>query len=238
MLNFFNNNDLSKSLPYWAKKVWTLIDENPELKSKIDQAGILNGNQIIAEYLENQEWGLAYQHLSYLIRETGIYLTPEEIGKVSQIAPKLGVEIPDLQSPSPIEIEEFYRILDLFHATQRKVVKNLTEIWGMESPMTNTQWISWNHKQYEKDQFKNEQGIKIYAHGFGLSYQDAEIYIDFDFGEHGEINGFDVHRLWDFIEENKINTLFRHVHQIEKVLSFEMAHEKLIFSGYINYYKK
>ncbi len=104
--------------------------------------------------------------------------------------------------------------------------------------MTRDKWIGWSQDQYDKDKFKNNQGFKIFPHGFGLSYQDLEFIIDFDLGEYGETNGFDVNRLWFFIEKNNIKTIFKHEHQIEKVVAFETSQNNLTFSGYINYYKK
>jgi len=238
MFKFLKYNSKRKPIESWLNKVWTLIDKNEELKSRIDKSGILDGHEIISDFLKNNEFGLAYEHLIYMIQESGIHLTNDEYNEISEFSLKIGLEKPELTSPTFIEVEEFYRILELFNLTQKKAVNKLTEIWGMESPMKRNEWIVWTQNQCDKDKFQNDEGIKIFPHGFGLSYQDSENYIDFDFGEHGEIFGFDVNRIWFFIETNKMKTLFTDENQIKKIVDNQTAEGKLEFSGYINYYRK
>jgi len=238
MLNLFKRDNQAKKIQQWSERVSTLINNNDELKNKIDQVGVLDGERAINEFIEENEIGLAYEHLIYMILESGIYLTEEQMNDISELALKLGLATPHLLKPSVIENDEFYNILELFNNTQKKVINNLKTLWGMETPMTGDDWIVWSQNQYEKDRFINEQNIKIFPHGFGLSYQDEDVCIDFDFGEHGEFNGFDVSRLWFFLEINKIKSVFTNEKQITKVVDFELTFGALEFSGYINYYKK
>lgn len=238
MFNLFKRNNPAKKIQQWAESISVLINYNEELKVKIDQVGILDGQTIIKEFIENNELGLAYEHLIYMISESGIYLTEEQTDDISQLAGKIGLSKPALFKPSVIEIDEFYNLLGLFNMAQKKVINNLKDLWGMTIPMTNNHWIDWSQDQYKKDEFKNEQNIKIFPHGFGLSYRDEKLFIDFDFGDDGESTGFDVNRLWLFIETNKIKTLFTNNKQIKKVVGFEVESGALEFSGYINYYKR
>ncbi len=60
----------------------------------------------------------------------------------------------DTTSPTLIELQEFYRILDLFNTTQQKVVDCLVELWGMPTPINRNQWIVWSQNQYVLDNFK------------------------------------------------------------------------------------
>ena len=230
--------DTNKKIQQLSEQISALINNNEELKAKIDQVGILDGLITIHEFIEHNELGPAYKHLIYMISEPGIYLTEEQIDEISQLAKKFGLKKPTLSTPSAIETDEFYKLLESFNKAQEKAINNLKDLWGMNIPMIRDHWIGWSQNQYEKDEFKNEQNIKIFPHGFGLSYQDEDVYIDFDFGEHGESNGFDVNRLWFFIETNKIKTVFTNEKQIKKVVAFEAISGALEFSGYINYYKK
>jgi len=238
MFKLFKRDNPAKKIQQWSERISALINNNGELKNKIGQVGILDGEITINEFIENNELGLAYEHLTYMILESGIYLTEEQINGISELAEKLGLTNPNLLKPSVIETDEFYNLLESFNNAQKKAINHLKTLWEMKTPMTREDWIGWSQDQYEKDEFRNEQNIKIFPHGFGLSYQDKDVIIDFDFGEHGESNGFDVNRLWFFLETNKIESVFMNEKQISKVVDFELRSGALEFSGYINYYKK
>ena len=238
MFTPFKRDNPTKKIQQWSERISALINNNGELKTKIDQVGILHGEIIINEFIENNELGLAYEHLICMISESGVYLTKEQTDDISELAEKFGLTKPSLLTRSVIQTDEFYNLLESFNNAQKKAVNILKNLWGMNTPITRDDWIGWSQDQYEKDEFKNEQNIKIFPHGFGLSYQDEDVYIDFDFGEHGEFNGFDVSRLWLFLEVNKIRSVFTSEKQIKKVVDFGAASGALEFSGYINYYKK
>ncbi|MEL6560165.1 MAG: hypothetical protein AAFQ94_18395 [Bacteroidota bacterium] len=238
MFKLFKRNNLTKKIQQWAGLISQLINSNAELKAKIDQVGILDGQIKVNEFIESNELGLAYKHLIYMISESGIYLTEEQINDITELAGKLELSAPTLYTPSAIETDEFYIVLASFNKAQKKVINHLKDLWKMITPMTGDQWIVWSQDQYEEDEFTNDQNIKIFPHGFGLSYKDEELFVDFDFGEQGESTGFDVNRLWLFIERNKIKTVFTNMKQIKKVVDFEVASGRLEFSGYVNYYKK
>jgi len=63
---------------------------NENLDLKVDSCGINNGSEIILGYLNNNEIGLAYEHLKYVISECGIELTSDQVEKMDLIAYKLG----------------------------------------------------------------------------------------------------------------------------------------------------
>jgi hypothetical protein len=237
MFNFFKPDNPTKKIQQWSERISTLINNNVELKNKIDQVGILDGERTISEFIKYNELGLAYEHLTYMISESGIYLTEKQLNDISDLAGKFGLNKPNLLKPSKIETNEFYNLLQSFNNAQKKAINNLKTLWGMKTPITRDEWIGWSQNQHEKDEFRNEHNIKIFPHGFGLSYQDEDVYIDFDFGEYGESNGFDVNRLWFFLETNKIKSVFTNKNQITKVVDFELTSEAIEFSGYINYYK-
>ncbi|QNR25154.1 MafI family immunity protein [Croceimicrobium hydrocarbonivorans] len=238
MLKLFRRNNPNQKIQEWSERLISLINKNEALKTQIDSAGIIEGPRIIKEFIEHNEPGLACEHLIYMISESGIYLREEEIDEISQLAKKFGLSISALSKPSEIETEAFYDLLESFNKAQEKVVLNLKSLWGMKTPMPCTLWVLWSRNQYEIDKFKNDQNLRIFPHGFGLSYQDDEVYIDFDFGEQGEYKGFDLYRLWLFLESNKMKTVFTNKNQIKKVIDFETTSGALEFSGYINYYKR
>lgn len=45
-------------------------------------------------------------------------------------------------------------------------------------------------------------GVKVYSHGYGIELTFAGLTIDFDWGERGEPDGFDVWRLYNFARLN------------------------------------
>ena len=51
-----------------------------------------SGNEVIAEYLTQNELGLAYEHLEYVISEVELSLNSEQTKKMIFIAEKLGMK--------------------------------------------------------------------------------------------------------------------------------------------------
>jgi hypothetical protein len=45
--------------------------------------------------------------------------------------------------------------------------------------------------------------VEVYSHGYGIELMFAGLTIDFDWGEFGEPDGFDVWRLWNFARLNR-----------------------------------
>ncbi|WP_394747652.1 DUF6896 domain-containing protein [Spongiimicrobium salis] len=237
MFSFLKHRKTKNTLLKWSNTVDTFIHANEVLQSKIDQSGILEGEEIISEFLENREFALAYEHLVYMIQESGIYLPDSLLHDISEFATKVGCTPPELSLPTVLETNEFYEILTLFRQVQDKVVSQLTRVWQMSFPIKADEWTVWSQTTYEKTAFANTQGITIFPHGYGLHYHDSENTIDFDFGEFGEAHGFTANRLWTFIQTNKVKTLFTHETQIKKVVTHLTEKGELKFSGYMNYYK-
>ncbi len=63
--------------------------DNERLISEIDSKGIKDAKEIISEYIEMNEKGLAYEHLEYVVSECGIKLKDEQVAKLNSIAEKL-----------------------------------------------------------------------------------------------------------------------------------------------------
>jgi len=60
-------------------------------KAKIESAGILDGREIIFEFLEFNENGCAYEHLAYVVSELDINLNSEQITQMDKLAKKLNL---------------------------------------------------------------------------------------------------------------------------------------------------
>lgn len=57
--------------------------------TKIESLGILDGNKIIFEFLEHNEYGCAFEHLTYVVSETQTKLTIDQANKIRQLGKKL-----------------------------------------------------------------------------------------------------------------------------------------------------
>ncbi len=232
--HLFKGDNRSQLVKNWTKMTLGLIDKNNRLDKEV--LGIADGESIIIEYLKNREVGLAFEHLTYMINETGLYLNQLQEKALIEFAEKNSLDRPEFLIPTEFDVRDFYTILKKFNECQSVVVNKLIELWSASLPITTIEWPVWSQSQYDEDQFTNEYGIRIFPHGFGLSYQDSEFYIDFDFGENGETNGFDSNRIWLFAERNGINTQLINENQIQKIIEDQVLKGNLKFSGYINYY--
>ena len=70
----------------------------------------------------------------------------------------------------------------------------LLESAGFERPKSNTEWACNEIPQIGV----LPGGIKYFKHGYGCAVHLDSGGVDFDFGENGEINGFDIWRLSGF----------------------------------------
>ncbi|WP_412560533.1 hypothetical protein [Winogradskyella sp. MIT101101] len=61
-------------------------------KTKIESAGIQDGREIIFEFLDFNENGCAYEHLTYVVSELDIKLTSDQIAQMNKLANKLNVK--------------------------------------------------------------------------------------------------------------------------------------------------
>ncbi|GAA0734399.1 hypothetical protein GCM10009430_49340 [Aquimarina litoralis] len=56
---------------------------------EIESAGILDCEEIISEFLEKNEYGCAFDHLTYVVSETETDLTTDQANKIKQLDKKL-----------------------------------------------------------------------------------------------------------------------------------------------------
>ena len=62
----------------------------PTPGSTLDQAGLRDGFAIVEGYVRHGEWGVAFEHLVYMIREPDIALSPESTAALKSLTAILG----------------------------------------------------------------------------------------------------------------------------------------------------
>ncbi|HYH65496.1 MAG TPA: hypothetical protein VD866_12440 [Urbifossiella sp.] len=81
-------------------------------------------------------------------------------------------------------------IVDVLNPTLGVRLPHSPEEWVTicgETGLYNVRWIN---------------GVEVYSHGYGIELSFGGLTIDFDWGEFGEADGFDVWRLWNFARLN------------------------------------
>jgi hypothetical protein len=58
-------------------------------KTNTDSLGLVDGKEIISEYLDNNEVGCAFDHLKYIITESNIRLNNKQNDNIKRIREKL-----------------------------------------------------------------------------------------------------------------------------------------------------
>ena len=85
--------DLAKQVQERLDSIFAKVPE-PRDSSPLNQAGLRNGFQIVEEYLNHNEIGLAFDHLTYMIIEPEVPVTLDEIVKLKSVAEHLNVPDP------------------------------------------------------------------------------------------------------------------------------------------------
>ena len=83
---------LRKELAELSNEILNSVWSNKIEQSNIESLGIKDGKQIIAEYLENREYGIAYEHLAYIITECQMELNVEQKNRMDRIADRMNLE--------------------------------------------------------------------------------------------------------------------------------------------------
>lgn len=100
---------------------------------------------------------------------------------------------------------------------------------GFELPNSNSEWACNGAKRVGvlKD------GTKYVKHGYGCRVDLPNETVDFDFGEKGEIDGFDAWRLSTFADSRLQQYGFSGEEDLNAVFKFAVQSGSLIYSGYI-----
>ncbi|WP_437574163.1 DUF6896 domain-containing protein [Sorangium sp. So ce887] len=81
-------------------------------------------------------------------------------------------------------------------------------------------------------------GYRYFKHGFGCAVAGPKWTVDFDFGDEGQIDGFDAWRLLQFAGKRLGQYGFTSQEQLEHTFEDAKAAGDLVYSGYILYYTK
>ena len=122
-------------------------------------------------------------------------------------------------------------LIDDYLASVATAARLLAES-GFEIPRSNTDWAC--NGAVQVGELKG--GIKYFKHGYGCRVGLLGGEVDFDFGENGEITGFDAWRLASFAEGKLQRYGFASEEDLNTVFKAAVANGHLVFSGYILHY--
>ncbi|PKV50923.1 hypothetical protein ATE84_2992 [Aquimarina sp. MAR_2010_214] len=88
-LKAFFGNSIKNEIRELAKSILNDQWKSRVSSVEIESTGILDGQEIVFEFLEKNESGCAFDHLNYVVSETETKLTAEQVVKIKQIDKKL-----------------------------------------------------------------------------------------------------------------------------------------------------
>lgn len=86
-----------KNISELANKIQDLINElfsQAPLNKTFEQEGMLNGSKIVQEYLDEGEYGIAIEHLLYMVYESDVVYPNEVIDQLNKLTLKYKIENP------------------------------------------------------------------------------------------------------------------------------------------------
>jgi hypothetical protein len=123
------------------------------------------------------------------------------------------------------------RLISDYQSAVREAV-DLMRDSGIELPASNIDWTANGIPQ--RGTLKGE--VQYFKHGYGCSVKMPSGAVDFDFGEHGEIDGFDAWRLASFAGQRLPEYGFVSEATLNDCFKVEVAAGSLVYSGYILHY--
>jgi hypothetical protein len=78
--------------------------------------------------------------------------------------------------------------------------------------------------------------VRVFPHGVGLCFYAKGFWIDFDFGDKGELAGFDAHRLYKFNMNNQLGIAFHSPEEIKTAMQNAVNKCEIMFCKPINYF--
>lgn len=86
------------ALPEVARRIhneFEVVDFRPPPGSNLDQTGLIDGDVIVAEYLDHNEVGLALDHLFYMVKEPPLLISVTALGLLASAAGEIDVALGD-----------------------------------------------------------------------------------------------------------------------------------------------
>jgi hypothetical protein len=123
------------------------------------------------------------------------------------------------------------RLISDYQASVRAAVE-LMQQSRIPMPDTDADWAATDIPQ----RGELDGGIPYFKHGYGCAVRLPAGSVDFDFGEHGEIDGFDAWRLVSFAGSRLSEYGFASEASLNECFKAEVAAGSLVYSGYILHY--
>jgi len=123
------------------------------------------------------------------------------------------------------------RLISDYQASVRTAVEFMQRS-GIPLPSTSRDWV----KTDIPNRGELEGEIQYYKHGYGCAVSLSTGKVDFDFGRHGVIGGFDAWRLAGFADSKLPEYGFATEDALKTCFKEEVAAGSLVYSGYILYY--
>ena len=101
---------------------------------------------------------------------------------------------------------------------------------GIPRPTSSTEWAS----NDAPGMGPLSGGGTYHKHGFGCVVIHDDVVVDFDFGEHGEIDGIDLERLIRFANRQTLAKYgINSEDELRRLLESACQRKELVYSGYI-----
>ena len=94
-------------------------------------------------------------------------------------------------------------VIVAFRSAQDLAVSTLNERLMVPLPQSNRDWAL-SSLSMGLPELGRSIGVDIRPHGYGVEMRFPAVSIDFDWGDCGEGYGFDLWRLWNHCEENRL----------------------------------
>jgi hypothetical protein len=118
--------------------------------------------------------------------------------------------------------ESLRQLIDQYRSAVRHAIHLMLGA-GIRLPETNMRWVS---QQIPSPYPLAGEGV-LRKHGFGCEVRWSGGSVDFDFGENGEVDGFDEWRLWKYCQSNTYGSMFSTEADLKAAVQ-EAVNEKLI----------
>lgn len=115
-----------------------------------------------------------------------------------------------------------------FRAAQDAAVIFLRDVIKLPRPKSNIDWAL--HIREHVRQASVPAGVTLRPHGYGIEVVTETINVDFDWGDRGELDGFDGWRLHWFSLQNPSKVEYSHA-QLNELLELAVRGGALIKSG-------
>jgi hypothetical protein len=129
--------------------------------------------------------------------------------------------------------ERLSKIIRDYQSAVREAVDLMTRS-GVPRPASNMDWVGTDVRQIGE----LAGGVRYFKHGYGCAVQLPSGSVDFDFGEHGEIDGFDLGRLSYYARGRLSAYGLASEEELKGVFEAAVRNGELVYSGYILYYTR